>query len=342
MNGERGGAAAAVGGLVAAVLVFAAVAAMGGPAWRAWLGAAALLAALPTGSLTLVMMLRLIPGAWREGLSEPLAGVSVLLPPAALAMAPILAAPGLVYGWAADPGPGPFRGAWMTPGFFALRGVLWFGLLLVLAVRLGRDPKAVRTATIGLIAVVVAGLPIADDWLLSLDRGFDSSGFGLYVLAVQVLLALALAVAAAADAERPRVRDVMGGVLFTAAALWAYVGFMQFFITWSGDLPGGVDWHLRRGGAWATLAWAAIALKTAGFAPLIFGHVRRTPKYLRVCALLLAAGAVPEMAWLVLPAPVQPAGPAALGLFLAGAAALGACGFGLFRIAGRRRREASA
>jgi hypothetical protein len=340
MRGDRLGVPAAIAGLVAAAAVFVAVAVVGGAAWRAWLGAAVLLTCVPTGALATTMMLRLIPGAWRDGLAEQLAAAPALLAPAALAMAPILAAPGLLYAWVGDPGPGAFRAAWMTPGFFALRGVLWFVLLVVLAVRLGRDPRAERTATLGLIAVVVFGLPIAFDWLLSLDHGFASSGFGLYLLSVAILLALALAVAAGARHPEPRVRDVLGGSLFTVAILWAYLGFMQYFITWSGDLPGGVHWYLRRGDGWGALAWLAIGLKTLGIAPLIFGHVRRSPKYLALCALLIAAASVPEIGWLALPAPGAPAGWGTLGLFLAASAALGLCGFGLVRIAGLRRRGA--
>ena len=340
MRGDRVGLPAAIAGLVAAAAVFVAVAMVGGAAWRAWLGAAVLLTCAPTGALAVIMMLRLIPGAWRDGLTEPLAAAPALLPPAALAMAPILALPGLVYAWVDHPGPGAFRAAWMAPGFFALRGVLWFVLLVVLAVRLGRDPRAERTATLGLIALVVAGLPIAFDWLLSLDHGFASSGFGLYLLSIAILLALALAVAAGAQAPEPRVRDVLGGTLFTVAVIWAYLGFMQYFITWSGDLPGGVGWYLRRGGAWGALAWLAIGLKTLGFAPLIFGHVRRSPRALAACALLVAAGAVPEIAWLALPAPGPSAGWGTLVLFLAASAALGLCGFGLLRIARRRRARA--
>lgn len=337
MRGDRIGPAAAIAGLLAAAAVFALVAVVGGAAWRAWLAATVLLTCAPTGALAVTMMLRLIPGAWRDGLTEPLAVAPALLPPAALAMAPILALPGLVYGWPDDPGPGAFRAVWMTPGLFALRGVLWFGVLVALAVRLGRDPRAERTATLGLIAVVVFGLPIAFDWLLSLDHGFASSGFGLYLLALAILLALALAVAAGAQTPEPRVRDVLGGTLFTVAVIWAYLGFMQYFITWSGDLPGGVAWYLRRGGPWGALAWLAIGLKTVGFTPLIFGHVRRSPKALAACALLVAAGAVPEIGWLALPAPGPPADWGTLGLFLAAGAALGLCGFGLLRIARLRR-----
>src|SRR5699024_8498242 len=110
MRGDR----LAIGGLVAAAAIFGVAAFVGGAAWRAWLAAAVLFSAAPTGALTVAMMLRLIPGAWREGLIEPLALAQALLPPSLLAMLPILVAPGHVYGWAQYPGPGAFRAVWMT------------------------------------------------------------------------------------------------------------------------------------------------------------------------------------------------------------------------------------
>jgi hypothetical protein len=194
-----------------------------------------------------------------------------------------------------------------------------------------------------LIAIVVLDLGVADDWLMSLDNGFASSGFGLYVLAIEVGLALALAVAWTATASdiRPRVRDVIGGVMVTTAALWAYLGFMQFFIVWSDDLPGGAAWYLRRGGAWSLLAWAAIALKVLGSAPLVARPVRENRTALRACALLYAAGAVPEIAWLVLPASGAPAGPAELAVFVAALCALLAAGYGALTWAPAVRRLAA-
>ncbi|HET9160411.1 MAG TPA: hypothetical protein VFN88_07345, partial [Caulobacteraceae bacterium] len=288
------------GGLAVGVAVFIAATRLGEAGWRAWLGAAFLIGAIPTGALALTMMLRLIPGAWREGLAGPLAPMPTLIPIAFLASLPILIAPSALYPWVHQAEPG-FRGVWLTPAFFAARGVVWFAILTALALALaGRQPcKAVACA--GLILIVILELAIADDWLMSLDEGFASSGYGLYILSIEVGLALALAIAQAAVDGRGRVRDVLGGVMVTVAALWAYLGFMQFIIVWSGDLPGGAAWYLHRGGAWSVLAWAAIALKTAGAAPLAAGAVRKNPKTLRACALAYALGAAPELAWLVGP-----------------------------------------
>jgi hypothetical protein len=336
MRGE--GPRLAAGGAAAAAVVFVLAALAGGAGWRAWLAAAVLCAGVPTGAVTLSAMTRLIPGAWRA-IDPPLEAMRGGLPLAALAMAPVLLVPGQVFGWVGAPGAGAFRGAYLNPLFFALRGAAWFALLAAVSVGLGRR-RATRDAVLGLLLITPASLLIATDWLMSLDQGFASSGFGLYVLAIQVNLALSLAVAAAAEGSPEPARDVLGGVLLTGLALWAYLGFMPYFIIWSNDLPESLSWYLRRGGPWAALAGLAMVLKLGAGAALLAGHVRRDARALRLCALAAAGGAVPEIAWIALPAPQPPAGPIDLALFAGASVALGVAAYGLFQMA-RARREAS-
>jgi hypothetical protein len=250
-------------------------------------------------------------------------------------MAPILVAPAVVYAWTGGSG-GGFRGVYLTPMGFLIRGVVWFVLLGLAAWRLRRS-RGQAAPVVTLLALTPLSLPIAADWLMSLDLDYASSGYGLYVLSVEAHLALALAVAQVAARASPKQRDALGGVLFTVLAIWAYLGFMPFFINWSEDLPAPASFFQRRGGDWALLAWAAIALKAAPGAALIFGGVRRSARALRGVALSAVAGAVCEIAWLVLPAPGPAAGLADLALYLAAVAALGALGFGLSRRKPKRR-----
>ena len=342
MAGERRAAGLALGGAIAAAALLVLVAVTGAAAWRAWLAAAVLCASVPAGALALAMMTRLIPGSWREGLAAPLAIAPGLLPLAALAMAPILLAPGQLYAWVQHPGAGAFRVAYLTPAFFALRGVAWFAGLVWLALRLRPGREATVTSVVGLLVLVPASLAITTDWLMSLDPDFASAGYGLYVLSLQIGLALALAIAGSVTSDTAeRTRDVLGGVLFCVLALWAYLGFMQYFIIWSDDLPPTVSWHLRRGGAWSGLVWAAMVLKGGPAAALVVDHLRRDPRALVAIALSIAAGSVLELAWLVLPAPGPEANALTLFLFAASASALTAAALGLCLIA-RARREAAA
>jgi hypothetical protein len=182
---------------------------------------------------------------------------------------------------------------------------------------------------------------IAVDWLMSLDPDFASSGFGLYILSIQMSFALALAIAAVCCGADPAHRDVLGGVLLTAVSLWAYLGFMQYLIIWSGDLKPGAAWYLRRAGAgWAVVGWLAVALRLAPGALLIFGHVRRNGRALAGIAACIAAGAVLEVAWLALPGAAPTAGAADLVLFAVAALGLGALTLGLYGLAPARREAA--
>ncbi len=287
-------------------------------------------------------MTRLIPRTWRASLAWVPSGSRSALRVwliAALAMAPVLFLPGLFYGWVSHPEGGAFRHVWLSPVFFSLRGLAWLGFLGFLAWRMADGKARIVTSTLGLLILVPVSTVMADDWMMSLDPDFASSGFGLYVLSIQITFALAVAVVAASRTRlSDRALDVLGGVLLVCLILWIYLGFMQYFIIWSGDLPGGVGWYLRRGGAWAPLVWTAIVLKVGPGCLLIFNHVRRNPRFLGLLALIMAIGAIPEVGWLVLPAPGIAAGPLALGLFATMVVVLSGLSFGLAR-RGRVRLE---
>jgi hypothetical protein len=311
---------------VAAGLAAAAVAAacfVLGP--RAWLGAAVLCVAAPAGAVLLLATARLTPGRWRDGLGPSLAALAGTWPAGALAMAPILAVPGLVYPWVAHPGSG-FRQVWLSQPFFLLRGVAWLALTAWLARRTRAGRLDAGTAARGLVVWTPLASLIAVDWLLSLDPRSASSGFGLYLIAFEADLACALATALAARGDLDeRARDVLGGVLFSVTAIWAYLGFMQYLIVWSGDLPAAAAW-MKAHEAWAAAAWLAVGLKLAPGAVLVMGRIRRSPRALARVAWCVALGAVPEAAWLALPAR---AGAGDVALFLLAVAALGLLAAGL-------------
>jgi hypothetical protein len=335
-----GSAACAIGlvGMLVIVCVF------GGAAWRAWLAAAVLCAAIPAGCAGLLAMVELIPGPWREALRPALEQGMRLWPLGLMAMAPVLVAPGLVYGWVARPEGGAFREVYLSPPFFLVRGLAWFGLLVVMAKGLdakGLDAKGLdgrragAAAIVGLLVYTPFSTLIATDWLASLDPKFSSSGFGLYVLGLQMAFVLALAVGMTASRiSSDRTRDALGAVLFASVCLWAYLGFMPYFITWSGNLPAGVAWYRSREGGWAVLIGLAIVLKLGPAAALALGSVRRNVRSLTAAAACIAIGAVPEMAWLSLPAPGVRADATDLALFGAAVVLMAGTARGLLRLRG--------
>jgi hypothetical protein len=291
------GAGACIVALVAAAL-------LSGPAWRAWLGAAFLWASAPIGALALLMIMRLVPGDWSEELGPFMEAQVLLLPLGALLIAPVLVEAGRIYAWTHEAGTTAFRAAYLSGPMFVGRTVLWFAVLFALGFLLVvRNRRSTLVACIGLVLVPTLGTFIAVDWLLSLQADFASSGFGLYVLEIQMLTALALMLAALGLSGRTiRRPGILGGLLLCLLLLWSYFAFMHFVITWSDNLPPGVRWYQQRGGGWGLVMWAVAASRLVPTFLLFFQTVRRSPRMLMALSVAVVLGSVLETAWLALPA----------------------------------------
>jgi hypothetical protein len=268
-----------------------------------WLAACLFWSSLPIGALVLAMMTRLIPGRWAAELRPLTDYALMLLPLAALSILPVLLAPSALYDWVHAAPESGFRAVYLTPWFFSLRTLAFFAVAMLLAVLLlNRRRDQSSLSAVGLIVLVLTNSMIATDWLMSLDAGFHSSGFGLYVLSIQVTIALASLILARLNEPGARA-GVLGGLLLTALLLWAYLAFMQYVIIWSGNLPEGVLWYQRRAaGFWSLVEYAIGALHLAPAFLLLFGAMRRSPSWLAALALSTLIGKAMEAAWLVLPA----------------------------------------
>jgi hypothetical protein len=325
-------------GAAGAVLLLAALAGcvlVGGAAWRAWLGASFLAISPPIGALGLIMTMRLIPGAWAREASPVLEAEALLAPVGAVAMIPVLFALPALYRWVGAPQDTAFRAAWLSPAAFVGVTLAWIIILFALTALLARRPSAPRAVScVGLILFLIFGTFVATDWLQSLDPEFNSSGFGLYLICLQMLLALALAIMLALSRPEGLPRPgILGGLLLTILLMWGYFIFMPFFIDWSANVPAAAVWYLRRGkGVWADAAWLVAACRFIPAFLLLFRTVRNDRRWLLGVAGAVAVGSIPEVAWLVLPAP--PGGPAANGmvgaLFVLGVVGVGVLSAALF------------
>ncbi|WP_052119946.1 hypothetical protein [Inquilinus limosus] len=314
-----------IAGAACCVLALAASLLYPAAALRGWLTAAAFCTGAPIGAVLLVMMMRLIPGAWAGALMPAAEGLTLLLPLAALAFLPVLAGLGAIYPWAGDGALNGFQAGYLTPWFFALRTIAWFAVLIGLAVLLlARRHASVPVACAGLVVCTLSGAVIAVDWVLSLDPSFHSSGFGFYWLSVQMTVALATAMLVAPD-PLPEQRPVLAGLLLTALLLWAYLAFMQYVILWSGNLPQGVRWYDNRSGpGWAAVLWTVALLHLAPTLLLMLPRMRGSALVVRWLAATVLLGKAVECAWLVLP------GGDAVDIRMGGPAfALAAAGIGL-------------
>jgi hypothetical protein len=239
------------------------------------------------------MILRLTPGDWRQDLAGPLEALIRLVPAGGLFCLPVLFSLSAIYPWMHQHQPTGFRAAYLSAPFFIGRIVVWWGVLVALMRLLGgsRGHRPIVTA-LGLILFVTLGSMTAVDWLMSLDPAFTSSGFGLYVLCIQMLLALSLCLAAATGSSTSLAHPgALGGVLLTALMLWGYLAFMQYVIIWSGDLPRGVAWYQHRArGGWDLVMWTVAASRLVPLSCLLFGPVRQGRRWLFWLSLIIAAG----------------------------------------------------
>lgn len=272
-------------------------------AFVGWLGAAVFLHAIPLGALILLLMMQLIPGAWRPLLSRACESALPLLPLTILAFVPVLIGIRALYPWATQPVHGQFRSAWLTPLFFAARTILWFLFVGWLGWRTWERRIGVATACIGLMGIAIGGSLILMDWLMTLDPDFSSSGFGLQLLGVSVCAGFAAIVLLRQSfGPSPDGQAIVGSLFLTFLLFWAYFQFLTYFIVWSGNLAGGADWFVPRAtGGWAAALSVGAVLGIVPLLCLLLPMARNNGRWLQALAIIVLCGKAIEFAWFALP-----------------------------------------
>ncbi|GAO38466.1 hypothetical protein SCH01S_15_00910 [Sphingomonas changbaiensis NBRC 104936] len=310
-------------------------------ALTAWTAAAVGWAEVPLGCLALLMMVQLVGGSWRPLLQAPFAAGATLLPLTALTFVPVLIGAGWVYPWA-DPHVAAalpaFKSVWLSPAFWIVRTVIYFGVFVGLQQGMLRAPPEVRNgiAAGGLILFALLASLAGVDWLESIHPEFHSSEYGLIFMAGTWLggIALALLIALPARDDAPL---AAAGVFVTALLFWGYLHAMQYIVIWSGDIPREVHWYLRRTETgWVFVTWGLVALQfVAPFLALLSPSVRSSSAGMLAIAGVTLAMRLVEAAWMLLPPTGLPALPTAL-LLVASWAAIGGFGAVLLLRAVRR------
>lgn len=268
-----------------------------------WMAAAVLVQAVPLGALVLLAMMRLIAGQWEAELRcacEAAAGLWVV---GLLAFLPVLFGMGLIYDWPHMHLETAFQDAWLSPVPFIARALLWFAALAVIACNQVGGRASEGSSALALVVLTLGASLTAVDWLMSLDPGFHSSGFGLTVFALEMCVAYAVVVLLRLmQPPVPRNASLLGGLLIVFLLLWLYFQFMPYLVIWSGNLPDGVKWYLDRAvGPWAWVLWASGLLGAAPLLALCLPQVRRSPRAVGFAGISTLAGKVLEFAWLALP-----------------------------------------
>jgi len=292
---------------------------------RAWLVALVTWMAFPLGCLAILLAWHLAGGRWGLVLGGALEAVLRTLPLLALLFLPLLADVQALYPWARPEFLSQHemvarKAGFLDPDFFILRSLIylavWSALALVLTMPRRRFDQRRRRrglATAGAVLYALTASFASIDWVLSLQPAFHSAAFGMLAMAGQavggyafaVLVALGL-VEAAGRAGLVREHRLLGlGSLFLALVLLsAYFAFIQYLVIWSGNLPDGAEWYLRRAeGVWLAVIWA-IAIAGAGlpFAVLLSARARQSWPLLIALAAAVVLARVLESLWLMMPA----------------------------------------
>ncbi len=217
-------------------------------------------------------------------------------------------------------------GAWVGGGFI-LRTVIYFVIWIGTTLYLCRSSvqqdatgdyafaqaRANVSAPSFVLMIITMTLAFTD-WVMSLDKHWYSTIFGLWFfiaagLSAMILMAL---IAVPARGTGPYTEEVLpkkllndiGLFLIMFCMMWGYFTLSQFLIIWSGNLPEEIGYYLVRN-AGGLLIIGAIRIIFQFFVPfllLLSGKTKKTPRYLVSVGLLLFVMRVIDIYWTVVPA----------------------------------------
>jgi hypothetical protein len=297
---------------------------------------------LSLGSLGLLMLQHLTGGHWGVMTRRPFEAATRVLPVVAVFFLPI-AIFGMNHlygytpthkGWLGAPAVGEDalsdlqKSYLVTGGFLGFygRAVLYFAIWLAFMYIFNkwskeqdtnREDRALRRlvkmfAGPGIILYVFVMTFAAIDWVMSLSPHWASTIYGFLFVIGQIIssmsLAIAILVLLAKTAPmqgivQSRHLHDLGKLLFAFVMLWAYFGFSQLLIIWSGNLPEEITFFRSRlYGGWGVVA--VIVLIFHFFVPFFFllpRDVKRSAKLLPTIALWLIFMRIVDLFWLTRP-----------------------------------------
>ncbi|MCL4808988.1 MAG: hypothetical protein KJ062_14565 [Thermoanaerobaculia bacterium] len=330
---EKIGRIGLVAGVVGLVLLGAGFATERDQFFRSYLTGYMWMLGLSAGALGVLLLHHVTRGAWGVMIRRILeaAGSPLTLGFAAVAFLPIVLGSHSLYEWThaevvAVDAILAHKKPWLNMPAFLLRSAIYLALWLFFATVLSRlsarqdetgDRRLSlwmqRWAAFGLLAYILSMTFAAFDWLMTLTPHWFSTIYGLYVIIGQAVAAMALvALMALALGEggspavpfQPRHLHDYGKLLFAFVCVWAYFGYSQFIIIWSGNLPEETAFYTSRlNGAWKVTTVVLVLLHYAlPFALLLSRDRKRSARALAPVAVLLLLARWLDLHWLVAPA----------------------------------------
>lgn len=295
----------ALAGLAAAALLLLWGLREPAPVLQGWLIAFAFWSGVAIGGLVLLLIHALTGGRWGEAIAPVLEPAVRTLPLFVLLFVPLALGLRHLYPWAVDPSvtsPSVARLYLNPPAFWARSAIALVGWAVLSFPVFRRRPLL---AGLGLAFHGLAISLVAVDWLLSLDPSFTSSDFAAGVAIGQLLTALAWAALLRSPNAAPEPTADLAGLLLACLLGTFYLGYMQYVVSWYGNLPEKAAWYLHRTqGLWGWLGLASLAFAVIlPFLALLFRAVRRDPDRLRWVGAAILLGVLLRTVWLVAPSP---------------------------------------
>jgi hypothetical protein len=287
---------------------------------------------LSLGSLGLLMLQHLTGGHWGIVIRRPLEAAALSLPFVAVLFLPITLGMKYLYKeWLEAPKTGEgalshLQQSYLTPNAFLVRAVIYFAIWLLLVFifdrwsrkqDVDRENRALRRhikmmAGPGIILYVFVMTFAAIDWVMSLSPHWASTIYGFLFVVGQLISAVSLMIAIVvllsrseplAGVIQDRHLHDLGKLLLAFVMLWAYFGFSQLLIIWSGNLPEEITFYRSRlYGGWGVVA--VIVLVFHFFVPfflLLSRDLKRNARLLPKVAIWLIVMRLVDLFWLTRP-----------------------------------------
>ena len=298
---------------------------------RSYLTTYLLLLGVTLGSLALVMVHQVSGGAWGVVIRRVLGAATRTLPVLTALFIPVILGMRYLYPWTdasivAHDAVLQWKRPYLNVPFFLIRTAIYFAVWNGIAFLLNKwsleqdktgDPlDAKRMQKLAAGGLLGYGLTItfaSFDWAMSLEPHWFSTIYGVLLIGGQALAAMAFAIIALAWLHRRAPLNELvtsdhfhdlGNLLLAFTMLWAYFGFSQYLIVWSGNLPEEAEWYVHRSAhGWQFIALALVAFHFAVPFLLLLSRVakRRGETLAKVAALLLVMRYV-DLFWLTQPA----------------------------------------
>lgn len=231
-------------------------------AWILWMGVA-------TGSAVWLAIHGITSGRWGDNARRILVCLAAGVPWLAPLFAIIILGAGYLYPWASDTSAAAWPGVstlYLNVPAFAVRGIAilasWSWIARVVSADAPASPR------LSGFCLALYGLSVsiaAVDWTMSLAPRWTSTAFAALFALTQLTSALAVVALIRAPGD-PRETSTLAQLLLACILGVTYLGFMQFLVIWSGNLPDKVVWFVDRS-SWEPIILAAFSV--GGLLPFV-------------------------------------------------------------------------